>query len=352
MYYNTIGLMSGTSLDGVDIVHVSFKREKQWSFEIINGNTFKYSTKWEDQLKTAHILQSEKLLIKHNEYGSYLGQLINRFIKENKIDKNSIHFISSHGHTIFHQPKNQFTFQLGSGATIAAKTGIKTISDFRSLDLAFGGQGAPLVPIGDHLLFNEFDLCLNIGGIANISFMDNKERIAGDLNFANMTSNKLCNTINLKYDHNGDLAKKGNLNLELLKSLKKLSYFNKGFPKSLALEDFEKWYYPIIENSSIKIEDKLHTTGFHLCETIASIIKTKNHRLLITGGGAFNKFWMQLLKDHHKLNLTKPKDNIINFKEAIIFAFLGVLNQSDQNNTLSSVTGAIKNLKTGVIHIP
>jgi anhydro-N-acetylmuramic acid kinase len=349
--YNMIGLMSGTSLDGIDIVNVSFKKDIEWTYKINHSACYEYPTKWLKNLKKTNLLKGNDLLLIDQKYGDYLGVIINQFISENKINKSEIHAISSHGHTIFHQPIQKLTYQIGCGASIASKTQLTVINDFRSLDVAFGGQGAPLVPVGDELLFNKYDYCLNIGGIANISFNKNKNRIAGDIGFANMFSNELSNRVGKDFDENGDLAKSGKLNKELLNQMNSLEYFKKSFPKSLGMEDFKQWYLPIVNKHEISIEDKLHTAGFHLCSSIEKIID-KGKTVLITGGGTFNKFWISTLQDQFNIACCIPKNTIINYKEALIFAFLGLLRLKNIENTYSSVTGASKNLKSGVIHNP
>ena len=202
-----IGLMSGTSLDGIDIVNVTFKKARTWSYEIKHSECYEYSKKWLELLRKSYFLSGNELLILNKKYGDYLGNIINDFISKKSIDVKKINAISSHGHTIFHQPKQKLTFQLGCGAVIANKTQLTVVNDFRSLDVAFGGQGAPLVPVGDELLFNKYDYCLNLGGIANISFNKNKRRIAGDIGFANMFSNELSSKVGKDFDNMGNIAK-------------------------------------------------------------------------------------------------------------------------------------------------
>ena len=349
--YNMIGLMSGTSLDGIDIVNVSFKKNAIWSYEIKHSECYEYSKKWLKQLRMSHFLNGNELLILNKKYGGYLGEIINDFIIKNNIDIKNINAISSHGHTIFHQPKQKLTFQLGCGAVMANKTQLTVVNNFRSLDVAFGGQGAPLVPVGDELLFSKYDYCLNLGGIANISFNKNNRRIAGDIGFANMFSNELSNKVGKDFDSMGNMAKSGNLNEDLLNQLNKLEYFSKSFPKSLGIEDFKKWYFPVINKYQIPIEDKLHTAGHQLCYSIKKIIET-NKTVLITGGGTYNEFWTNTLNDTFNINYHIPNKTIVNYKEALIFAFLGLLRIKNIENTYSSVTGASKNLKSGIIHNP
>ena len=348
--YSVIGVMSGTSLDGLDIVYCQLLLDNKWSYNIIKSKTYQYPKKWKKKLINAHLLKARDFIFLDHEFGKYVGEIINQFIKFNNIVKEEIDLISSHGHTIFHEPQNGFTFQLGNGVQIYASTNIKTISDFRTLNVAFGGQGAPLVPIGDQLLFNQYKACLNLGGIANISFKNGKKVIAGDINFANMTSNYLSNKLGFSYDKDGHLAAQGNYNENLMSELKKLEFYKKEFPKSLGIEDFNRWYKPIFDKSNCSIYDQLFTIGIHLSETIKTSLKfDEKDKILITGGGSYNKFWIKKLKEL-KVNVVVPNSILIEFKEALIFALLGVLKMRNEENSLSSVTGSSKNLKTGTIY--
>ncbi len=348
--YSVIGVMSGTSLDGIDIVYCQLLLNKKWNYKIIKSHTYKYPKQWKQKLISAHLLKARDFIFLDHEFGKYIGEIINQFIEFNKIKKKEIDLISSHGHTIFHEPQNGFTFQLGSGVQICASTNIKTISDFRTLNVAFGGQGAPLVPIGDQLIFSQYKACLNLGGIANISFNEDNKVIAGDINFANMISNYLSEKLGFSIDEDGHLASQGNYNNNLMSELKELKFYNKEFPKSLSIEDFNLWYKPIFENSNCSIYDQLFTSGIHLCETIKTSLNfDKKDEILLTGGGSYNNFWVKKLKEL-KINVVIPNPILIDFKEALIFAFLGVLKMRNEDNSLSSVTGSIKNLKTGIIY--
>lgn len=350
--YNTIGLMSGTSLDGLDIVYVELKFDLYWHYKILEAKTISYSSEWINKLSNANNFSGIELIKLNKDYGNYLGNQVNNFISKYSINKNEIDLISSHGHTIFHQPQLRFTYQIGCGIEISTKTNIKTICDFRSLDLAHGGQGAPLVPIGDLNLFSEYKYCLNLGGIANISFDKNDQRVAGDIDFANINSNNLAKKLGFSMDENGGLANKGILNESLLKELKENNFYALSFPKSLAIEDYHNWYQPILNKYNISIYDQLHTTGIHLCQNIKKLLpKSNKQQLLITGGGAYNSFWTNNLKKMG-LDVILPDDQTIQFKEALIFSFLGVLYLKKEVNTLSSVTGAKKDLKSGTLYDP
>ena len=224
--YNAIGIMSGTSLDGLDIIYCKLILNNKWEYEIVKSQTIPFNDSWKNKLTNAHLLKSRDFIFLDHEFGKYIGEKINEFISENNIDKKKIDLVSSHGHTIFHEPQNGFTYQIGNGNQICGTTKIKTVSDFRTLNVAFGGQGAPLVPVGDQLLFGNYDACLNLGGIANISYSKKEKTIAGDINFANMYSNYLAEKINLPYDENGEIAKNGKRNKELLIQLNDLNFYS------------------------------------------------------------------------------------------------------------------------------
>ena len=350
--YNVVGIMSGTSLDGLDVVWSKLSFNKTWFYEIIDGKTYEYSKSWKNKLHNAHKSQGRDLVFLDQKLGNYIGEKINDFLKEKKIQKSQIDLISSHGHTLFHEPENNLTKQIGNGAYICSTTKITTVSDFRTIDVAFGGQGAPLVPVGDQLLFGNYKGCLNLGGIANISYDLKKTRIAGDVNFANIISNYLSNKIGHSFDKNGEIAKQGKLNEDLILKLEELDFYNKEFPKSLGIEDFNHWYKPLFDNCKASINDQLFTSGTHLCRTIKNIFNfDKNDTLLITGGGAYNKFWISKLKEL-EVNAVIPETKLIDFKEGLIFSLLGVLKLRNEINILSSVTGSSKDLSSGVIHNP
>jgi len=346
-----IGLMSGTSLDGLDLCAVNFQLiNNKWEFEILNSETINYSEKLKIKLKNATKMSSEDLLRFDVELGQLFGGLTRQFIKSNNLN---VDYIASHGHTIFHQPLKGFTLQIGSGLEIANESQLPTIYDFRSKDVSLHGQGAPLVPVGDELLFSEFDACINFGGIANISFKKNNERIAFDICPFNMGLNYLANQLGLDYDSAGEIARNGELVNDLLSKLNKLEYYQLPFPKSLGVEWFNRYCLPIIKNENYSIEDKLHTFSHHIAEQLTNIVDSINgDSILITGGGVYNAFIIELIKKQTKKTITIPSNEIIDFKEALIFAFLGVLRVSNKINVLKSVTGAIKNSVSGVIAYP
>ncbi len=348
--------MSGTSLDGLDIAYCRFINDKDaWSFEIIKATSIEYSIAYQNELKNAIHLDSVTLLKLHNTYGSWLGDQVKKFIQNNAIT--TLDFIASHGHTVFHQPNIGVTLQIGSGQHLANACDHKVICDFRTNDVALGGQGAPLVPIGDQQLFGHYDFCLNLGGISNISFDNQNRRIAYDISPANMLLNYICSKIGKTYDDQGKIAKTGTLNKTLLSTLDNLPYYRMPFPKSLGYEWFSDTILPIINTSQDTAENLLHTAVHHIANQITNTIKQTrktNTSLLITGGGAKNDFLIEVLQQ--KLIGTStvviPSIEHIDFKEALIFAFMGVCRDRNEINCLRSVTGAKKDSSSGVIYMP
>jgi anhydro-N-acetylmuramic acid kinase len=343
--------MSGTSLDGLDITCCTFvKKDAGWSYLLDACETIRYTPSLKAKLRTGHKMESQKLLKLHHEFGFFLGNEVKKFIKKNNLRK--IDFVASHGHTIFHQPQNGFTFQLGDGNDLHEACGLPVINDFRSLDVSRGGQGAPLVPIGDHLLFSEYDVCLNLGGIANLSRKVKGERIAYDICYANMGLNYLAQQVKKEYDKGGNLAAQGKVNEKLFAALsKKYVAWHTSRP-SLGREDFEKLFLSILNTKNITTADKLCTFTESIAYEIANAInKTKTKSVLVTGGGAFNNFLLYRLNElgGDENQFVLPEENVINFKEAMIFAFLGVLRFRNDQNTFRSVTKARADSSSGVM---
>ncbi|MBE0424764.1 MAG: anhydro-N-acetylmuramic acid kinase, partial [Lutibacter sp.] len=336
-----IGVMSGTSLDGIDIAYVKITNETIYSFEILTAKTIPYSKEWKSTLKQGFLLSGEKLVKLDADYGIYLGKTLSTFIKENNIEK--LDFIASHGHTIFHNPEKKYTLQIGNGPQITAITGIKTICDFRVQDLALGGQGAPLVPVGDELLFSEYDYCLNLGGFSNISFNKNQQRIAFDICPVNIVLNHYVASLNMEYDDNGNIASEGNIDNNLLKALNSLAFYDDAKPKSLGYEFVAETIFPLIDKHNLSIKDVLRTFVEHIAIQISKKTDSDSGKtMLATGGGAFNTFLIERLQSHTKTQLIIPDETIINYKEALIFALLGFLKDEKKINCLKSVTGASK----------
>ncbi|MFN8231720.1 MAG: anhydro-N-acetylmuramic acid kinase [Bacteroidia bacterium] len=342
-----IGVMSGTSLDGLDIAYCKFSTKNgKIKHEIICAETIKYQKKIEFSLKNANLLIGRDYFELNAMYGAFIADLCNKFIKKHKLTPQ---FIASHGHTIFHEPKNGFSTQLGCGATIAANTNLTTVCDFRSLDVALNGQGAPLVPIGDELLFKNYDACLNLGGIANISFNQKHKRIAFDICLVNIVLNDLSNKLGLDYDKDGLTARNNALNFELLDKLEQLKFYKIKGAKSLGREFYDNEVKKIF--TKYKIEDVITTYTHHAATQIAAILnKNKLSNVLCTGGGTFNKFLIELIQSKTNCKLIIPNNLIINFKEALIFAFLGYLRLNNKDNSLASVTGAIRNSCGGAVY--
>ena len=344
--FKVIGVMSGTSCDGLDLAACEFIfRNGKWIYSIFAAETIEYGDEWTKKLKNASALSGVKLIELHAKYGKFLGLQVNSFLKKTGFQPD---LISSHGHTIFHQPDKHFTFQLGNGAYIASTSGITTISDFRIADVALGGQGAPLVPIGDQLLFSEFDACLNLGGFANISFFSKGKRIAYDVCPVNIVLNHLANMLGLKFDKDGELGKKGNVNDILLQKLNNIDYYQQNPPKSLGREWLENVFLPVLNSVEIPVNEVLGTVYEHIAIQVSDSILL-NGKVLVTGGGAFNTFLIDRIRKKSSSEIILPNEIIINFKEALIFAFLGVLKITDQINCFSSATGAKKDSSCGTI---
>ena len=340
-----IGIMSGTSLDGLDIALCEFQEENlKINFKILASETINYDALWKEHLQNAHQLTAERYFKLHAMYGGFIADNINLILQKNN---QTTDFIASHGHTVFHQPALGFTTQIGCGATIAAKTSISTICDFRSIDVALGGQGAPLVPVGDRDLFAQYDSCLNIGGIANISFTKNNNTQAFDICVANMAFNYICEEISKSFDDGGSMAAQGKLNNGLLSQLLDLQTAN----KSLGREWFEQYMKPLLDSHIISIEDKLATCVEFCTIHISQVLN--QHALksvLITGGGAYNQFLITQLQKRYTGKIEIPNDEIIQFKEALIFAYLGYLKIHHKPNTLCSVTKSSRDSIGGCIY--
>ncbi len=359
--HHVLGLMSGTSLDGLDLAYCSFSKteEGKWSYQILSATTVAYSNDVKTKLKSLPHLAAIELLKASNWFGDLCGNEANDFLDQYSA---KVDFIASHGHTVFHNPADGYTLQIGSGANIHAKTGLSVVCDFRTVDVALGGQGAPLVPVGDKLLFHEYTFCLNLGGIANISFEENDNRIAFDICPVNIVLNAFAEKFNssLAYDANGDIARSGVVIDTLLKALNNLSFYDQPYPKSLGKEWVDATIFPLLASySSHTIPDLLCTFCHHIAMQIASVAKAfcnrndlSNASLLVTGGGAFNGFLLQLLQQYlgETVKIIIPDEQTISFKEALIFAFLGVLRMESENNSLASVTGASRDSIGGAVY--
>jgi anhydro-N-acetylmuramic acid kinase len=349
--YSVIGLMSGTSLDGVDIAFCKFRfSNREWKYQIVEAETISYSGLWRKRLSGLEKGSALELALADTEYGHYLGKLCRKFIEKYNLEPD---FIASHGHTIFHQPARHLTLQIGRGSAIAAEAGYPVVSDFRSLDVALGGQGAPLVPIGDRLLFPGFDACLNLGGFANISFEERGRRIAFDICPVNIVLNALAAMTGKTYDRDGNLSRSGRISEPLLKKLNALSFYKRSAPKSLGREWVEQHVISLLAGSGMSLADQLATFTEHAAIQISRAYPSdRDGKILATGGGALNKFLISRMRKYIKPDIVIPDKMTLNFKEALIFAFLGVLRWNKSANCLASVTGSASDNSGGGVYLP
>lgn len=341
--------MSGTSLDGVDLAEIIFSEENnKISFEIRKTQTVPYSKEWIFKLKNGINYSEKELKVLNSEYTVLLGNIIQTFISENKIE--NIDVVSSHGHTILHQPQNDFTLQIGNLPEITQIVNQKVVCDFRVQDVELGGQGAPLVPIGDRLLFSEYDYCLNLGGFSNISFEEKGKRIAYDISPVNTVLNFYANKLGFEYDNKGELSKGGTFHKTLFDRLNSLEFYQKKHPKSLGFEFVKDVIFPITEN--YETQEVLRTFTEHIAFQISGNIRQKKSKLLITGGGAYNHFLIDRIRYYLPgTEIVIPNKKIVEYKEALIFALLGYLKLQDRINVLSSVTGALRNHSSGKVFV-
>lgn len=347
--HTVLGIMSGTSLDGIDLCLSKFYFESNWKYEIIKCATIPYSKEWSDKLAKADQLSGRDLSELNCNYGKLLGEESKKFLNNSQ---QKVDLIASHGHTVFHQPQAGFSLQIGHGAYIAAVSNIRTVADFRSSDIAYGGQGAPLVPFGEFHLFPEYEAWMNIGGIANISIRKKDKIIAFDIAAANMALNYVSkNRLGLDFDDNGEIAANGKLQKPLFDKLNQFFFYQSKPPKSLGKEDIFKHIIPLLSESNYSTEDILNTYCHHLCFQMTQTAKKNtitNKKILLSGGGTHNGFLMKLLS--RDLSIEIPKKEIIDYKEALIFAFLGLHRYLKSNNILCSVTGAKKDTVGGAIY--
>ncbi len=348
-YRYVIGLMSGTSLDGLDLVYVKFNNFDTKDFSIVHAETQPYSLKWKSDLKESITFSKSELKKLDDDYGIYLGKCVNKFIARFSIQE--IDFIASHGHTVFHQPDQGITLQIGNGKKIAEVTKLKVVCDFRSQDVALGGQGAPLVPIGDELLFSNYDYCLNLGGFANVSYVENRQRIAFDICPVNIVLNFYTRKLGFEFDESGNIAASGTVNFQLLNVLNQLSFYSKSPPKSLGLEWVQEEIYPLINDLETDVPTILKTFVKHSAYQISKVIK-KSNTILITGGGSFNTYLISEIEKNIDSKIEMAPKLLIEYKEALIFAFLGLLRLNGQVNCLRSVTGAKNDHSSGVVFNP
>lgn len=361
MIYKIVGLMSGSSLDGLDIAFVQFDETGgNWRNEISAAECIPYSHEWVKKLSASTTLNAYDYLLLHSAYGKYIGEQVNQFIERHNLQQ-QVQLIVSHGHTTFHAPHLGMTGQLGDGATIAAVTGINVVSDLRAMDVALGGQGAPIVPIGEQLLFADYPACINLGGIANLSLKTNNGYIAFDICPANKVLDMLAQTEGKPYDAGGELAASGAVNTSLLQQLNELDYYHAPIPKSLANDFGIDVVFPLIQAYEISTADKLRTFVAHIAMQVGSSVQqlTQTHgpvrgQLLVTGGGAFNNFLVEqigLAVKAFAITPHVPNETIVNYKEALVMALIGALRWREENNVLHTVTGASRSSINGALWI-
>lgn len=360
MIYKAIGLMSGSSLDGLDMVFVHFQeRAGVWAYTIKASACMPYDVDWTDRLRTATQLSAEAYMQLHAAYGAYLGQQVLDFMQREGIEL-QVDLVGSHGHTTFHQPSLGFTAQLGDGAALAARTGLAVVSDLRALDVAFGGQGAPIVPIGEQLLFAEHQLFVNLGGIANLSVFGQGLPIAYDICPANRVLNELAAERGASYDADGKWASEGRLHDDLFRQLNGLAYYAQEPPKSLANAFGLETVLPLVRAYPASVEDKLRTYVEHIAWQIRHALETvyawgsqpPGAKVLVTGGGALNTFLVERIAYHLEalgIETEVPDIQTVQYKEALIMAFMAVLRWREQPNVLSSVTGASRSSIGGAL---
>ncbi len=358
--YKVIGLMSGTSMDGLDIAYCRINEDAgKWSYNILNAETVPYPVKWKLRLEQL-VLQNAVTYIKtHAFLGHYYGTEVKAFIERNRLG-DEIDFIASHGQTVFHQPENRFTSQIGDGAAIAAVTGYPVICDFRGIDVALGGQGTPITPIADKLFFSEYKYLLNLGGISNITCHIGDKYIAFDITPVNIILNKLAKNAGREYDEDGNMARSGSVSHLLLEELNSSWYYEKDYPKSMSGGWVSKVMMPVVSHHQIPNEDKLRTLCEHIAIQISASLKkvidkegvnmSKVDKMLVTGGGALNKFLIERLSDKVPVSVVVPDAQTVNFKEALMIGLMGVLRIRNEVNCLSSVTGAERDSIGGTIY--
>ncbi len=352
--------MSGSSLDGVDLAYCHFSTDgKDIRYDLKIAETIPFSPSWMTRLKHLPTQNALTFVKTHTYFGHYLGELVNGFIKKHQIE---VDFIASHGHTIFHAPDKRFTTQIGDGGAMAAITQRTVVCDFRTQDIAIDGEGTPIAPAADRFLFSDYDFCMNIGGIANITCNANGKIIAFDIASANQVLNAMANILDLEYDKNGALAQQGEVNTEILAELATFDYFKNSYPKSIANAWIQTQIIPIYLAIDCPIKDKLRTAVEHLAiqvrKSIQQIIEQENfekddYQLIVSGGGALNSFLMETIQiaiQPLKVKIVIPSNEIIEYKEAVLMGLMGVLRIEERANCFSSVTGAKRDTVGGAVY--
>lgn len=353
--YNIIGVMSGSSMDGVDLAHCTIKSENgSWDFKINHGTTIPFNENWRVRLSQLRKQSALNYVKTDVFFGYFLGEICNDFIQENNL---KVDFIASHGHTAFHDPKKGITAQVGDGQSLSAISNLPSVTDFRRMDVAKMGEGAPLVTIGDDLLFSEYDFCLNLGGFANISSRIDGKRVGYDICANNILLNRVARDLGQSYDEDGKIADSGSINYELLKDLNNIEYYSKPYPKSLNRDWINKELWHIVRDyKETSLEDRMTTLVDHIATQIGNNINdlsngnSEGKKVLVTGGGAFNLTLIDYLKTHTDAEIIVPEDLLVNYKESMIFALLGSLRIQNKENIIGEGTGANANSVAGALH--
>ncbi len=353
--YYLIGIMSGTSLDGLDVSFATYNLENgRWSCHLSASKTYNYKPELAQRIQNAPKSTALELTRLDRDLGDFIGEKINTFIEEKNIDRQKIHAIASHGHTVFHQPEERLTLQIGCGTSISTTSSLPVINNFRLKDVRLNGQGAPLVPIGNRLLFdNENRIYLNIGGFANLSYYTKNKQLGYDLCPVNFVLNALCQKLELPYDLNGDIARSHEIDLPLLEKLNALSRYQILDKKALGSEWVEAKVMPLLETDKSSIKQKIATYTEHAAQQIVNYLhEIKVNEVELSGGGTHNSFLVDRIANHFNGTVILPEKEIIDFKEALIFGFLGALYLDKQHNCLKEITQADRDSIGGILHLP
>lgn len=355
-----LGLMSGSSLDGLDLATVEYEIDgdsiRDW--KVLYAASYEYPEKWQSKLESAPAASGYKLASLHAETGNFFGDLCLRFIEESGITPD---YIASHGHTVMHAPKLSFTLQIGDASHIAVRAGVPTISDFRTADIAAGGQGAPLAPIVEQYLYKGYGMYLNLGGIANISAHGDSGILAWDVCPCNQLLNFSAGRKDLPYDQDGLLARTGSVDQALLGEFRKIIPLPHSNPYSLDNTFILTKFISLLKASFLSVEDQLCTSVEYISDCITKQAKQARNLLgtqptmLITGGSAHNTFLIERLKarlSQHSIEAVVPDDATIDFKEAILMSLCGLLRILQKPNALASVTGASRDTVNGGVYLP
>lgn len=365
MVYHILGLMSGSSLDGLDLAYcrLEWKDNAITAWEILQAETLPFSELWQRRL--ANLPQQDALIFAktHTYFGHYTAELVQKFLDKHNVQQ--LDAIASHGHTVFHDPSRHLTAQIGDGAALAAKTGYTAICDFRTQDVALNGEGAPLAPLVEQHLLGGYDFYLNLGGIANVSAPVTDERwVAFDCCPANQVLNSLAQELGAPYDDAGAWAREGQVLPDLLTQVAQFEFYHQPYPKSLGNGWIQQEVLPLYKTATGSWQDKLATACEHTAINIATalqqiieqeqLLPTSTFRVLTTGGGALNDYLMECIQAYcersYTIEIHRPCEELIIYKEALLMALLGVLRLEGQPNSLTSVTGAQRNTVNGAIY--